>query len=142
MADIRLAIQIAATPGQVFPVVATASGLSAWWAQDVTEREGAWDLGFFNRSTVYRLRLTASSNSSDAEWACESGAEWKGTRIIFRLKAGGPGTVVYFEHAGWEAETEYFRMCTTTWGELMFRLKAVAEGKGRGPLFLANGMDV
>jgi len=141
MADIRHAIQIAANPEQVYPLVATAKGLSTWWAEDVTEANGAWDLGFFNRTTVYQLRLASSSPPNEAEWACLSGEEWKGTALVFRLRSGGPGTVLHFTHAGWQAETEYFVMCTTTWGELMFRIKAAAEGKGRGPLFLANGMD-
>jgi len=38
-------------------------------------------------------------------------------------------------NAGWKGETDYFVACTTTWGELMYRLKAVAEGKRPGPLF-------
>jgi uncharacterized protein YndB with AHSA1/START domain len=141
MADIRHSIQIAAKPEEVFPLVATAKGLSAWWAADVTEPGGTVDLGFFNRSTVYRLRLAASDASSEADWRCENGAEWNGTRIAFRLKAGGPGTVLQFVHGQWQAETDYFVSCTTTWGELMFRLKAAAEGKKRGPLFPVNGMD-
>jgi hypothetical protein len=28
--------------------------------------------------------------------------------------------------------------CNTTWGELMYRLKAAAEGKSHSPLFLAS----
>ncbi len=40
----------------------------------------------------------------------------------------------------WNAETDYFVNCYTTWGELMFRLKACAEGKAPGPLFLRNAM--
>jgi hypothetical protein len=32
---------------------------------------------------------------------------------------------------------DYFTSCNTTSGELIFRLKAAAEGKPRGPLFLA-----
>ena len=32
---------------------------------------------------------------------------------------------------GWLSETEYFMTCNTTWGELMYRLKAAAEGKSR-----------
>lgn len=44
-------------------------------------------------------------------------------------------SLLRFSHAGWQAETEYFVSCNTTWGELMFRLKAAAEGKNPGPLF-------
>jgi hypothetical protein len=36
--------------------------------------------------------------------------------------------------------TEYFTSCNTTWGDLMFRLKSAAEGKSRGPLFLAGDL--
>jgi hypothetical protein len=47
---------------------------------------------------------------------------------------------VRLSHADWQAETDYFTMCTTTWGELMYRLKAAAEGKSPGPLFSATAL--
>ena len=75
-----------------------------------------------------------------AEWICESGKEWNGTRIAFRLEGKGGSTVMRFTHGGWATESEYFVSCNTTWGELMFRLKAAAEGKSRGPLFSAGDM--
>jgi len=34
----------------------------------------------------------------------------------------------------------YFISCNTTWGELMYRLKAAAEGKTVAPLFSATGL--
>jgi hypothetical protein len=49
-------------------------------------------------------------------------------------------TVLRFKHMYWAAETDYFVSCNTTWGELMFRLKAAAEGKGIDPLFKKNGL--
>jgi hypothetical protein len=74
----------------------------------------------------------------EAEWVCETGNEWSGTHIRFRLESRAPGTVVHFTHSGWASETGYFISCNTTWGKLMFRLKAAAEREPRGPLFLAN----
>jgi hypothetical protein len=71
---------------------------------------------------------------------CETGAEWAGTRLLFHLVAASNGTLLRFTHAGWSSETDYFVNCTTTWGELMFRLKAAAEGKPRGPLFLPDSL--
>jgi hypothetical protein len=44
-----------------------------------------------------------------------------------------------FTHGGWRDATDYFTRCNTTWGELMYRLKAVAEGKAPGPLFSREG---
>ena len=140
MPDIRHAIQIAAAPDKIYPLVATAEGFRQWWAADVTERDGVAELGFFNRNTVYRLKLEIDRPPEQAEWLCESGQEWAETRIRFRLESKGAGTLLRFTHAGWGAETDYFTSCNTTWGELMFRIKAAAEGKKPGPLFTTEGM--
>ena len=140
MADIRHSIQIAAEPEAVYPLIATGKGFAQWWAADISEPDGAVELGFFNRATMYRLRLERGKQPVQAEWLCETGKEWSGTRIVFGLEAGGPGTVLRFTHGGWQSETDYFISCNTTWGGLMFRLKAAGEGKSPGPLFLAQGM--
>jgi len=140
MADIQHAIQIAATPETIYPLIATAKGFGQWWAADISESPSGVELGFFNRTTVYRLRLTVDEPPVHADWICETGAEWSGTHLIFRLEGRGAGTLARFTHGGWQSATDYFVSCTTTWGELMFRLKAAAEGKSRGPLFLAGDM--
>ena len=140
MPDIQHAIQIASKPEAIYPLIATAAGIGQWWAADITESGGAVELGFFNRSTLYRLRLTGDKPPVQAEWICETGDQWSGTHLIFKLESRGAGTMVRFTHGGWRSETEYFTSCNTTWGELMFRLKAAAEGNPRGPLFLAAEM--
>jgi hypothetical protein len=140
MADIRHAIQIPAAAGAIYPLVATGAGFTAWWAEDVAEQNGAVDLGFFNRRTLYRLRMQTEEPLRRAEWKCETGSEWAETRLIFALEPQSAGTLVRFSHAGWRSETDYFTSCNTTWGALMLRLKAAAEGKSPGPLFLKDGM--
>lgn len=137
---IQHSIQIAAKPEQIYPLVATAQGFAQWWATDITEAAGVIDLAFFNRATVYRLRPVVAHPPALAEWICESGDEWSGTRISFELEAAKSATVLRFKHAGWRAETGYFFSCNTTWGELMFRLKNAAEGKSPGPLFSREAM--
>jgi hypothetical protein len=140
MPDLVHAIQIAAPSDAIYPLVATGPGLSAWWAEDVTEHDGAVDLGFFNRQTIYSLRPTIQEAPHRAEWLCGSGAEWAGTRLLFLLEPQGKGMRVRFTHAGWASDSDYFTSCNTTWGGLMLRLKAAAEGKSPGPLFLKDGM--
>ena len=146
MADIKHAIQIAVAPGRVHPLVASAAGLKQWWAEDVTEDRatGNVTLGFFNRATVYELHLREIAAPLRAHWLCQSGKEWGGTRLLFDLSEQKGQTLLRFTHAGWQAETDYFVACTTTWGELMFRIKAVAEGNTSGshssPLFSASGL--
>ncbi len=140
MPDIKHSIQISATPEQVYPLASTAQGFAQWWAADVTQPADTVDLGFFNRATVYRLKLALEQPPGQAEWVCESGDEWSGTRIAFRLEATKSGTQLRFTHGGWRTESDYFLSCNTTWGELMFRLKAAAEGNTPGPLFSRDGM--
>jgi hypothetical protein len=140
MPDIQHAIPIAAKAETIYPLVATGRGFAQWWAADVTENGPVVELGFFNRATLYRLRLADGKSPVAAEWLCETGDEWNGTHIRFRLEPGKSGIALRFTHAGWHAETDYFLNCNTTWGELMYRLKAAAEGKAPGPLFSRDGL--
>jgi hypothetical protein len=141
MADIVHSIETAAEPAAIYPLVSTGPGFGAWWAEDVVVMpDGRVELGFFRRATVYRLHAIRRETGEKVEWRCESGQEWGGTRLVFELKPRKTATLVRFEHAGWAAATEYFVSCNTTWGGLMFRLKAAAEGKSPGPLFLADGL--
>jgi len=141
MANIRHSITIDTSAEKIFLLVSSGRGFAQWWATDVTETPGGVvELGFFNRGTVYALKPVRMSAPREAEWLCESGKEWSGTKLQFQLEPGANRTMVRFTHADWEAETDYFVACTTTWGELMFRLKAAAEGKAPGPLFSKDGM--
>jgi len=141
MADIRHALRIDASPEAVFPLVNEPGGLASWWAQDANVLPAGRptvEMGFFNRQTVYRLERVESQAGRLAVWECGTGNQWQGTRLEFELSQAEGGTLLRFGHAGWKSETDYFTMCNTTWGGLMFRLKATAEGRRLGPLFLKD----
>jgi len=141
MADIRHALPIDATPERVTQLVSSAEGLATWWAEDVVRVGGAdtLELGFFDRSTVYRL--VRAPEPDGVRWRCETGSEWAGTDLVFRPRRKGSQTQLEFSHERWADETPYFVSCNTTWGHLMFRLKEAAEGAGARPLFTKSGMD-
>lgn len=140
MADIVHSVEVAADAGVVYSLVSSGPGFQAWWAEDVVVTpDGAVELGFFDRATVYRLRAVGLEDGRKAVWQIETGQEWSGTQLVFALEARKTGTLVRFTHAGWATASEYFVSCNTTWGALMYRLKAAAEGKASGPLFLAGG---
>jgi Activator of Hsp90 ATPase homolog 1-like protein len=140
MADIEHLIRIAAPSTTILPLVATADGLRQWWAEDVVAGPGdTVKLGFFDRATVYELTPEGQALPIVA-WRCHSGDEWRDTLLRFALTSSGEATALRFTHAGWKARTEYFDSCNTTWGELMYRLKATAEGGSRGPLFAKSAM--
>jgi uncharacterized protein YndB with AHSA1/START domain len=140
MPDIRHSIQIGAPAEAVHSLVAGPSGLQQWWAEDVTsDSDGVLSLGFFKRATIYRLRLIQGEPTS-VVWKCETGDEWRETRLAFALTPTRSGVGLEFTHAGWREATPYFISCNTTWGGLMFRLRAAAEGKRPGPLFLKDAL--
>ncbi len=141
MPDIKHSVSIEASAEKIFPLIASPRGLSRWWAEDVAEGEsGVVEISFFNRATVYRLRASRMAAPLEAEWACETGKDWSGTRLVFRLTVDGGRTQVRFTHAGWQSESDYFVDCTTTWGCLMYRLKAAAEDGVSAPLFSKTGL--
>ena len=141
MPAIKHSISIDAPPDKIFPLMSSGKGFGQWWAADITEvSPDSVELGFFNRQTIYRLQRVRAAAPTEVEWLVTSGKEWKDTRILFRLTATKTGSQLHFSHADWRNETDYFVSCNTTWGELMFRLKAAAEGKSPGPLFLADSL--
>lgn len=143
MPDIRHAVVIDAPAEKILPLCSSANGFSHWWAADTVEwsKDGSAELGFFSRGTVYRLR-PSKKTPSEVEWKCDSGEEWRGTEIHFRTEPSRNSTLLRFAHFKWKKETDYFVLCNTTWGELMYRLKAAAEGRTPGPLFTKDGLAV
>ncbi len=140
MSDIRHLIPISAAPDKIQQLVGTGPGFAKWWAEDMNELAGGEvELGFFNRATVWRFRLVRPPTPLEIEWLCVSGTEWKDTRLRFKLAQEKNDTTLRFTQANWAAETEFFTRCNTTWGGLMFRLKAAAEGKNPGPHFTKSG---
>ncbi len=143
MPDIRLSVQIDTPAAEIYPLISSGSGFSKWWAEDTTQQpNGTVDLGFFKRALVYSVRLARSSAPLRAEWNCLNGKEWEGTKLLFELTESKGQTLLRFTHANWEKETDYFVSCSTTWGALMFRIKAAAEGRPRGPLFSKDGWSL
>ena len=141
MADIRHSIVISAPAAKIHELCSSAQGFTQWWAADSVEfgSNGSVELGFFSKSTVYRLQ-PGKRSSQEIVWQCDSGKEWEGTGISFRTEANDGSTLLRFIHGNWKKETDYFVLCNTTWGELMYRLKAAAEGKAPGPLFTMTGL--
>lgn len=143
MADLQHLVVTSATPAAVYPLIARGTGFAQWWAADVwggTDPPDTVALGFFSRQTVYQLRIASHAPRKKIVWKCETGREWADTTLEFELEKRTRSTLVHLTHRGWREETEYFRQCNTTWGELLFRLKAAAEGGKPGPLFTLDGL--
>lgn len=143
MPDIRHQVQIAARPAAIYPLISSAEGFGRWWAADVRQAGGAAaviELGFYGRQTVFRLRPQTFLAPNQTSWQCESGAEWAGTLITFVVGPATAGSVLRLTHSGWAEESDGFTAANTTWGALLHRLRAVAEGRELGPLFTMDAL--
>jgi uncharacterized protein YndB with AHSA1/START domain len=137
MADLKHQIQIEAAPEKVFAAIATQAGLRTWWTADSVADEragGKASFGFGRRATVFRMDIERLDSPARVTWRCTGGhPEWEGTMFHWELAPKGAATTLRFTHGNWKAESEYFAMCNSTWGELMHRLKDSVEGRNPGP---------
>lgn len=132
MAELLHDVTIAASPAKVYAALTTQKGLRSWWTRDTTARARVGSeavFGFSRRAAVFRMRIAALKPGTRVEWHCTGEvAEWKGTRLTWDLERVEGGTRLRFAHARWRSTRGSYAACNTTWGELMHRLKAFAEG--------------
>ena len=117
MPDIRHQIQIDAPAGRIFALVSTAAGLAKWWAADVTEDASAKtvELGFFKRSTIYRLKPIAWPRPAKQTGSAKPARSGPTRKSISKLTENAGKTTLQFTHADWQSESDYFTSCNTTW---------------------------
>jgi uncharacterized protein YndB with AHSA1/START domain len=131
MADMIHEIRVAASPEAVYAAIATQDGLRGWWTADTTAEPRAGTiarLGFGHRASIFEMRVEALDPGRRVEWSClGDNEEWKGTRLTWTVDPDEGGTRLRFVHGGWRSTEGWFGVCNSTWGELMYRLKAYAE---------------
>ena len=137
MADLKHQIPINASIQQVYAALATQAGLACWWTADTRAEEkvgGKAEFGFNKRGALYRMTIKTLDPGKQVVWNCRGdNPEWAGTTLTWTITPDGPGSVLRFTHGGWKSASEFFAMCNSTWGELMYRLKGYLEGNNPGP---------
>lgn len=132
-------IAVGAPRGDVFSALTTPAGLAGWWTADVEAKpkEGSAALfGFGDRSTVFVMRIEELIEAELVRWTCTGRTdEWEGTELTWELLGDDNATDVVFTHGNWDATGDVYRICNTTWGALLYRLKAYAETGDPDPLF-------
>jgi hypothetical protein len=87
-------------------------------------------------STVFRMRVDELTYPQRVTWTCLGEVdEWTNTRLAWELTDVGGETDVQFTHAGWKSAAGTLPLYNTTWGALLYRLRAHCTGKHFGPLF-------
>jgi uncharacterized protein YndB with AHSA1/START domain len=137
MSEIMHQIPIKATPAKVYAAIATQAGLRGWWTADSTADEkvgGKAEFGFDNRRTVFRMRIEQLDQDKRVVWSCHGDfPEWEDTILTWEVSPQNDGTTLRFNHSNWKSASDYYAMCNSTWGELMYRIKDYVEGKNPGP---------
>lgn len=127
----------------VFDAWITARGLASWWTSDcrIAGEKGEVNIfGFGNRSVLFHFHIDEQQSPYRVQWTGIEGPnmpdEWIGTTIDVQLIPESDSvTRLRFSHRDWRSLEGSYRLCNTTWGELMYRLRDACEGKGAGPLF-------
>lgn len=137
MPDLMHHIHIQAPPQVVFDALATQKGLQGWWTADTVAEPRVGSIaqfGFDRKSVVFKMHVDELDAPKRIVWTCRGDhPEWTGTKLTWELEPRAGGTALHFRHGGWREATAFMASCNTTWGELMHRLQAYAEGKGARP---------
>ena len=137
MAELRHQILIKAAPVKVYAAIATQAGLAGWWTADSKTEDkvgGKAEFGFDKRGTVFLMKIDKLEAARQVVWSCYGGPpEWDGTTLTWDLSPEGEDTTLRFTHGNWKSANDYYAMCNSTWGELVYRLKDYVEGKNPGP---------
>ncbi|MCI0389905.1 MAG: SRPBCC domain-containing protein [Acidobacteria bacterium] len=137
MADLHHYIQIDVPAAKVYDAVATQKGMRGWWTADshLEERVGGKaEFGFDNRAMVFRMAIDALEPGKLVRMTCAGDhPEWAGTHLEWRITEEGGKSAVSFIHRDWRESTPFYASCNSTWGELMYRLKAYVESGKPAP---------
>ena len=142
MPDSLHEIFVQADPETVFKAWTTSNGLASWWTRNSRasdQRSGVNVFVFDGGRVEFHFRIEEQIQGRRVRWigveAAKMPEEWVDTRLEVDLTPVDGGTQMRFGHNGWRSTEGVYRVCNTTWGELMYRLRDYCEGKGRGPLF-------
>jgi uncharacterized protein YndB with AHSA1/START domain len=131
MAELKHQIPVNAAPDKVYAALTTKEGLRGWWTADSTadaKQGGKAEFGFDKRSAVFRMTIKTLEPAKRVVWSCHGDhPEWDGTTLTWTIAQKDGTSTLRFAHSGWNSMSDFCEMCNSTWGELMYRLKAYVE---------------
>ena len=137
MSELKHQIPIRASSEKLYAAIATEAGLKGWWTVDTTMQEkvgGKAVFGFDKRGMVFHMDVATLEPGKRVVFKCRGDhPEWEGTTLTWEIEEGDGASILTFTHSGWASVTDFCASCNTVWGELLHRLKGVAEGKKPGP---------
>jgi uncharacterized protein YndB with AHSA1/START domain len=152
MATLYHQVWLDAPVSRVYEAVATAEGLSKWWAPHTSSRTADGLVLTHSPGADHgdvRMKVLETTQDRRVEWEIISthpkrspASAWTGTHIIFEItERENPGhwlgissnapslAVLEFRHTGWDENSEYFGFCNFAWGETLAMLKQWCESR-------------
>lgn len=138
MAEAVFLVDIDAAPADILTALTTQEGIRAWWTSDANVTDDALDLGFPDVPMRFDLGVSEVTDTS-VTWTSrgEFPPHWQGTTIAWQVMDNdeGPGSRVFFTHAGFAAPDPMLGHTAYTWAQLMSHLRQQAETNDATPFF-------
>lgn len=137
MVDIVHRIGIKASAAKVYEALATANGVSGWWARDTREVGKRLRMAFTSPDGkpigTFEMEVLEAAPGKRVRWKVKEGPpDWIDTEIDFALSDESPQTIVLFGHRRWREATESTAHCSMKWATFLLSLRSFVEtGAGR-----------
>jgi uncharacterized protein YndB with AHSA1/START domain len=140
MPDIAMQIDVGADPATVYRALTTTEGVAGWWTtrNQTTGMVGETDrMCFPDAPMAWELRVDEAVPGKLLARHCVGGPPaWVGTDVRFALEAApNGGTRVLFDHTGFAAVDEMFRIVTLGWAQMLLQLQRHTETGEPAPYF-------
>jgi uncharacterized protein YndB with AHSA1/START domain len=137
MADMHHLVQVdGADAAAAYTALTTREGITGWWTSRAEVADDRLSMSFPDAPMTWDMRVTAAERPTAVGWDCTGGPPgWPGTHIRWGIEPTDSGAVVRFDHTGFPAVDDMFRVVTVGWAQILLALKAHLETGTRKPFF-------
>jgi uncharacterized protein YndB with AHSA1/START domain len=141
MADMHHLITVdGADADAAYTALTTQDGITGWWTSRAQVSGKAigdrLTMSFPDASYTWDVRVARTEPTARVEWEFTGGPPWvQDTRIAWEVEAGDSGVVVRFDHTGFHAADDKFRIITVGWAQVLLCLRSYLESGIRKPFF-------
>jgi uncharacterized protein YndB with AHSA1/START domain len=137
MADMHHLVEVdGADATAAYTALTTRDGITSWWTSRAEVTGDRLSMSFPDAPMSWDMRVAAADRPTTVEWDCTGGPPgWAGTHLRWAVEPTDGGAVVRFDHTGFPAVDDMFRIVTVGWAQMLLSLKAHLETGVRKPFF-------
>jgi uncharacterized protein YndB with AHSA1/START domain len=141
MADMHHLVHVeGADAAAAYTALTTQDGINGWWTSRATvggDRVGdRLSMSFPDAEFTWDMRVAVAERPTTVAWDCTGGPPGvHGTRVRWGVERVDDGVVVRFDHAGFPAVDDRFRIITVGWSQILLVLKDHLATGVRKPFF-------